>query len=88
MCDASLAEVQCGLFLDTLSDVNRGAQTRHARVGRVGLYGSATLTAESVVRGRIRYLGGSRELTFSEGPTRGGLQLLCIPFLGLGFNEY
>ena len=54
VCDAplaSLAEVQCGLFLDTLSDVNRGAQTRHTRVGRVGLYGSATLTAESVVRG-------------------------------------
>ena len=38
--------------------------------------------------GRIRYLGGSCELTFSEGPTRGGLQLLCIPFLGLGLNEY
>ena len=52
----SLTEVDGGLFLDALGDVHCRSEAGHARVGGIGLYGSAALAAQTA-RGRE---GGGR----------------------------
>ena len=76
----SLAEVESGLLLDSLRDVHRRPQTRHARVRGVWFYGSTALTAQSGEREIASCSRWSRELTFSGGQTVGRL-LAGTPFL-------
>ena len=64
----SLTEVDGGLFLDALGDVHRCSEAGHARVGSIGLYGSAALAAQTV-RGRE---GGRERGREGDGGREGG----------------